>query len=398
MANIVIVPWPEFGHVNPTLKLAKALAMAGHRVCYLGISDFKQYVCSQGLEFRPILESTYPAGHASEQAGKSKLDRIHALLHEAGQGRPFDLLKETQKEVQQVLGEIRPDLLITDVILSHLADMVAYEFGTQTALLNTMVIESNFYTSTVYPRTNPPTLILCPREFDFPNVPIKSNTYYIEPCIDLRREEINAFPWERVDETKPLIYCSLGSVSYMYKSAHRFFQAIIEAVGQMPDRQMVLSLGPHLDVTEFHPVPENVVAVNWAPQIEILKRASMMITHGGLGTVKECIYFGVPMIVFPAKYDQPHNAARITFHGLGLQANISTVTAAEIGSLIDRVGQNPSFRSRCDSMSKTFREIESSERGIKIIEELLRSQSAQAGRIALEPSGDRSSALSRPAR
>lgn len=387
MANIVIVPWPEFGHVNPTLKLAKALNLAGHRVCYLGISDFEHYICSQGLEFLPILNSSYPAGQAAEQAGKAKLDRVHALLHNAGAREAMDLFKETQEEVKQALAELQPDLLITDVILSHLADMAAYEFGILTAVVNVMVM-GDFYMPTIYPRADPPLLILCPREFDFPNANGKGNRHYIEPCIDLERKELNAFPWDKVDETKPLIYCSLGSVSYIYEPSHRFFRAVIDAVAQKPDRQLVLSLGPHLNVNDFLPIPENVLVVNWAPQLEILKRASMMITHGGLGTVKECIYFGVPMVVFPAKYDQPHNAARVAYHGIGLQASINTVSAEEIGFLIDKIDQNPSFKSRCNSMSKIFKAMEYSQRGVRIIEELLHSRSAQAGKMTLESSCD----------
>src|SRR5215216_4632692 len=221
MANIMIVPWPEFGHVNPTLKLAKALNASGHKVCYLGIADFEHYIRSQGLEFRPILESSYPRGQATEQAGKGKVDRIHAMLLEARSRKALDLLRETQNEVKEVLAEMRPDLFLTDVILSHLADMAAYEFGTLTVLLNVMVM-GDFFMPTVYPRTQPPMLVLCPQEFDFPSANGKGDRHYIEPCIDLQRKEINPFPWGKVDETKPLIYCSLGSVSYIYESTHRF--------------------------------------------------------------------------------------------------------------------------------------------------------------------------------
>lgn len=57
MATIMIFPFPEFGHLNPTLKLARALKQAGHRVCYLGFAEFEAYLIAQGLEFIPILAS-----------------------------------------------------------------------------------------------------------------------------------------------------------------------------------------------------------------------------------------------------------------------------------------------------------------------------------------------------
>jgi UDP:flavonoid glycosyltransferase YjiC (YdhE family) len=103
----------------------------------------------------------------------------------------------------------------------------------------------------------------------------------------------------------------------------------------------------------------------------MLERASIMITHGGLGAVKECILFGVPMIAFPCKWDQPFNAARVVAHGLGVRGSINKVTAGQIHRLIETVAGNPSFKSRVDAMSKVFNEIENSGKGVKILERII---------------------------
>ena len=95
-----------------------------------------------------------------------------------------------------------------------------------------------------------------------------------------------------------------------------------------------------------------------------------MINHGGLGTIKECIYFGVPMIVFPMMRDQPGNAARVAYHGLGIVGQ-SRVSAGQVNALIDTVERNPSFRARAEAMGKKFREIEDSGIGIQVIERLV---------------------------
>jgi UDP:flavonoid glycosyltransferase YjiC (YdhE family) len=97
-----------------------------------------------------------------------------------------------------------------------------------------------------------------------------------------------------------------------------------------------------------------------------------MINHGGLGAVKECILFGVPMIVFPCRWDQPHNAARVVYHGLGVRGNINDASVEQIHSLIDVVDKDPKFKSRIDAMSKTFHEIENSGRGVQMVESILR--------------------------
>ena len=373
MANIMFVPWPEFGHVNPTLKLAKMLKRAGHEVCYAGLPDFDEYVRGQGLGFIPILGNLCPGGLASESSGKSRVDRVQVLLHGskgAGSAKVVNLIKETDKEMRRVLNKAEPDLLIIDVLLTHLADMVAYEFGTPTALINVMLV-GDFYMPTFYPKAEAPLFILCPQELDFPHTKKRGECYYIEPSIDLERKEMAQFAWDWLDESKPLIYCSLGSVAYLYDHAQDLFRAAISAMEQRPDQQLVVALGPHLDVNDFKPVSENVLVVNWAPQLELLKRASMMITHGGLGTLKECIFFSVPMIVFPAQYDQPQNAARIVYHGLGLRGDLSDISAEKISSMIDHINNDASLRARVESMSRVFKAAEDSGRGLKIIKRIL---------------------------
>jgi len=98
----------------------------------------------------------------------------------------------------------------------------------------------------------------------------------------------------------------------------------------------------------------------------------MMITHGGLGAVKECIYFAVPMIVFPGKWDQPYHAARVAHHGIGVRGNSHGATVREIHRLIDGVAGNAQFKQRIEAMSRTFRDIENSGIGVTTVEGFLK--------------------------
>lgn len=89
------------------------------------------------------------------------------------------------------------------------------------------------------------------------------------------------FPWEKLTGA-PLIYASLGTLLNGIEHAYR---AILEAVGRFPDTQVVLSVGKNIDPDDLRPIPSSVIMVNTAPQIELLKRASLCITHAGLNTV-----------------------------------------------------------------------------------------------------------------
>ncbi|TAN66238.1 MAG: glycosyl transferase [Methylobacter sp.] len=215
-----------------------------------------------------------------------------------------------------------------------------------------------------------PELVLFPKRFDFPGVK-KTGRYYAEASIDLDREQAS-FPWEKVIESQPIVYAALGTLPLLAKSDYEnFFRIVIDASLKWPAWNWVLSIGNNLTVDDFESVPANVIIVNRAPQLELLKKASLMITHGGPNSVKECIFFGVPMIVFPLWFDQPGNVARVTYHGLGLKGDFKTITAKALQDLIEEVTVNPEFRERTKAMQKYFIETEQAKPSLQLIERFI---------------------------
>ncbi len=215
-----------------------------------------------------------------------------------------------------------------------------------------------------------PELVLFPKRFDFPGVK-KEGRYYAEAAIDLDREQAS-FPWEKLDESQPIVYAALGTLPLLAKSDYEnFFRIVIDASLKWPAWNWVLSIGNNLTVDDFKSVPANVIIVNRAPQLELLKKASLMITHGGPNSVKECIFFGVPMIVFPLWFDQPGNVARVTYHGLGLKGDFKTITAKELQDLVEEVTVDPKFRERTKAMQKYFIETEQAKPSLQLIERFI---------------------------
>ena len=90
---------------------------------------------------------------------------------------------------------------------------------------------------------------------------------------------------------------------------------------------MVLSVGRNLNPGDLERIPPNTVVVRIAPQIELLKRAALCITHAGLNTALEALAQGVPMVAIPTGYDQPGVPARIAYHGVGEFVEIGDLTA-----------------------------------------------------------------------
>ncbi len=150
-----------------------------------------------------------------------------------------------------------------------------------------------------------------PREFDFPRKRLPSGFHYLGPWFD-DRPSGSPFPFEHLNG-KPLIYASLGTLQ---SKDHRFFRLIAAACAGL-DAQLVLSLG---DVSgkDVPTLPGKPLVVNYAPQIELLSRAALTITHAGMNTTQQSLYFGVPMVAIPLAHDQPAIAARIARTGAGI--------------------------------------------------------------------------------
>jgi MGT family glycosyltransferase len=216
-------------------------------------------------------------------------------------------------------------------------------------------------------------LILCPSELELPGLcrDREPEVYYVEPTVDLERRDEGSFPWEALDPARRLLYVSLGSQSHRAgrERAAAFLRAAVEAFADRPGWQLVLSTGALLDPAEI-PAPPGAIVTSWAPQLALLDRAAVMVTHAGLGTVKECIVRGVPMAVFPIDHDQPDNARRVVHHGIGVSGDLRSFSASGIAALVERA-DSPEVRDNMARMQSRFLEVEESGVGVRLIEELL---------------------------
>ncbi|HEX8719948.1 MAG TPA: glycosyltransferase [Pyrinomonadaceae bacterium] len=386
MSFLMFLSLQEQGHLLPTFKLAKALERRGHRVVFLTDPQQEGFVRAQGHEAVVVDHSFWPAPAAPRGGAAGALDAIN------------EVVSENREHLARLLRELRPGLCLVDGFVPSMA-LAAYESGSPYVLLHTnldtempgLVLGNIAGRAGIDPALaeaalRAPEMVLCPKAFDFPNAPHAGRTlYFVEASVDLSRRE-PPFDWGPVDPEEPFVYCSLGSQAHCYPEAPRFFRAVLEAMAAQPRRRMVMSVGK-VSPGGLGPVPPNVHLVGWAPQLEVLKKASVMITHGGLGTVKECIFFGVPMIAYPQARDQPLTTARVVFHGLGRRGDILHVTPAQVAELIDDVERNPSYKERTEEMSRKFWEVEESGRGVKVVEKVLEVLGRRKGRGAPDGGG-----------
>jgi len=217
---------------------------------------------------------------------------------------------------------------------------------------------------------NLPELILCAQEFDFPREN-RANRYFVGPMVELERRDMlydAAYLDLMLDmeiksslanePEKPIIYCSLGTLNVSwYKHSEKFFNILIDAFKQNNKYELLISVGTDIKPEVFGDVPDNVHIFQLVPQIDILERASLMITHGGINSINECIVSGVPMIVYPLsrQIDQPGNAARIKYHGLGLIGDIKKETPEGILQKVDAIISDEIYKKRIEKMRSVYR-------------------------------------------
>lgn len=150
---------------------------------------------------------------------------------------------------------------------------------------------------------NPPALNLVytlkefqPYSKDFPEMQYK----FLCPSIYERNDNYI----EIYKNNRPLIYISLGTV---IKGAKSFFNKCIEAFREQ-NVDVIISVGNKFSIEQLKNIPANIKIYNSVPQLRVLALADLFTTHGGMNSINESIYFGVPMIVIPYIEDQPTNA------------------------------------------------------------------------------------------
>jgi zeaxanthin glucosyltransferase len=143
----------------------------------------------------------------------------------------------------------------------------------------------------------------------------------------------------------------------------------------------VLSIGDHIDRNKIGSLPSNAIVVNHAPQLEILQRASVCITHAGCNTVLESLVNGVPQVAIPVTHDQPGVAARIADKKTGLFVPLRDVSASRLGLLLDAVLNDSTYLENARYFQKSLAKINGLSFAANLLEEAFGLTKANANAI-----------------
>src|SRR5262249_17504125 len=148
------------------------------------------------------------------------------------------------------------------------------------------------------------------------------------------------------------VYVSMGTLQ---NGVTETFRAIAASARRLKNLQFVLSIGKQITPEQIGETPSNVLTVAYAPQIELLKRSSLCITHAALNTVLEALRFGVPLLAIPITNDQPGVAARIAHKEVGLAISQDNLSSSDLAALITHALEDPTLRANAARLSESIR-------------------------------------------
>jgi MGT family glycosyltransferase len=377
VSKIALLNIPAHGHVNPTLPVMQELVRRGEQVLYFNTEEFRPQIEATGATFRPYPAGAITSGAIAGAVQHGVLPRVTALLLETAEALLPPLLEELRRE--------RPDLLVFDstALWGRMAATLlgvrsagsittfVFDEGTagigwrdllallrQTLPLLPRLLRGRRRLVRRYGAAYPPgqplfpmrgdvNLVFTARELQPATALIDGSFRFVGPAIDAQTRAAVDF---RLPEGRPLIYISLGTV---HAGQAEFYQRCFAAFGDYP-AQFLLAVGRQVDVGALGPIPSNFAVYPSVPQLEVLQQADLFITHGGINSMHEGLYYGVPLILIPQQLEQLLNARCAAAHGAGLiieePLRGRALEPGRLRGALERIVAEPGYRSAARSL------------------------------------------------
>jgi MGT family glycosyltransferase len=205
-----------------------------------------------------------------------------------------------------------------------------------------------------------------PAEFEYPRQELPpwfhfTGTYHTaasRPSVSFPDDQLNG---------KPLIYASMGTLQNRLRWVFETIAAACEGL----DAQLVISLGGSAKPESLPNLPGKPLVVEYAPQLALLRKAKLMITHAGMNTTMECVQQGVPMVAIPVTNDQPGVAARIAWNGAGEFVPLGRLNVLRLRRAIQQVLNQNSYQQQILRLQEATHRAGGVRRAADIVEQAI---------------------------
>ncbi|WP_026503816.1 macrolide family glycosyltransferase [Butyrivibrio sp. NC3005] len=360
---------PAHGHTNPTLGLVKNLTQAGHKVWYFSFEEFREKIESAGATFIGC------DGYDFEMEDKDNADRV-------GKDKVFAtkmLVSATlalDEMSTRMIKEINPDVIVSDSVafwgkLAAMKHKIPYVSSTTTFAFNRysakymqeslwdilkmlMALPGiNKQLKRLRDKGYPVNSLLDIVQNDNDTNTIVYTSKYFQPCAETFSDRyhfigpsirpiINNYK-KIADKT---VYISMGTVN----QNKEFYRNCIRVLAKT-NWQIIISMGTNND--RFDNLPDNIQVYESVDQMAVLSIADAFVTHCGMNSASEGLYFGVPLVLFPQTSEQDAVAKRTKELGAGVRLN--SISENDILDSLTEIICNPQYKECADRISESFK-------------------------------------------
>lgn len=404
MSNIVFFNFPAYGHINPTLGIVQELAQRGEKVDYYCTEEFRHPIESAGVQFQPLPTTVSLRSTPSVKSYliETSLEVLPILLKQLRRNPPSLLIFEATC----IWGRLLGNLLELPTVSTHTTFILPPSFLPPISpelllaflparffpVLSCLFPNADIYTILGKLRLVKKHRILWAQlRQQYPAQDLKINDPYhlrgdlnivfTSEAFQIKRELIDDsyiftglccgkrppapdFPLADI-EGKSVIYISLGTI---FNENITFFKKCLQAFGHS-HHLVVMVVNKSLDIRLLGEIPPNFIIRHYVPQLEILKHASVFITHGGMNSTMEALTHGVPLVVFPQGADQYMVAGRVQELGAGIWVKQKNIQPQKLRALVEKVMQDSEIRRSVERLGRSLVEAGGTQRAVdKILE------------------------------
>ena len=376
MTKYAFLNVPAYGHVNPTLAVAHELVARGEQVSYYLTEAFRASIEATGATFQPYqMDELRPPEGVGRPQGFNISHLLGMLLRTSASILPqvLDRLRAEQPDciiydfmcpagymAAQILRipaiNLRPSYVPSAAMMSRGPFARAQEPSAEMAALQEQLdaLCARYGIAPMRPIdiwTHHEDLNICfiPRAFQPGGDSLDERFVFVGPSIFMR-QDAPAFEFKRA-EGQPTLYISLGTVM---NNRPDFFRLCFEAFAHQP-WHVVMAHGSRIDMSSLGSVPENFQVAPYLPQLEILQQTSVFITHGGMNSTMEGLFYGVPLIVVPQQPEQALTGQRVSALGLGTTLKSDEISVTALQQAVASVSSDPAIRANVQAMQQTVR-------------------------------------------
>ncbi|WP_339318274.1 macrolide family glycosyltransferase [Paenibacillus sp. FSL R10-2734] len=379
MARVLFINVGSEGHINPTIGVVQELISRGVEVVYLCIEAFRERIEMTGATVRIVDGQQFIQAFIS--GGRDYLlERVNGLLLTADIVIPSVLEQIKGERFDYIIhdsmfgcGRLLAQMLKLPAINSCTSfaqtkesfDQIMERFYIEAPTEIVKPIDDKYQSLTVkikeryggeihspyevFCNPAPLTIVYTTREFQ-PYGDVFDQTYkFVGPSISSRLTP-DHFDFSAI-KGKSLIYISMGTV---FNQAIHFYKLCFEAFGNT-DHTIVMSVGDKVQINDLGPIPKNFIVKNYVSQTDMLQYTKLFITHGGMNSAHEGLYYGVPLIVIPQSADQPIVAEQVANIGAGIKLQMEGLCATQLREAADQVLSLSTFKKAVATIRDSFR-------------------------------------------